>query len=78
MRRLPHSWREAYEWALMEADPCKLIGRIEYARNVLERRYSEWGIDPGTPPELMATQKYISALHPLMKQEQLGKNVTVL
>ena len=74
MRRVPHSWLEAYKLALMEADPSKLIGRIEYSLNVLERRYSEWGIDPGTPAELMAIQECISALQRLMKQEQLGNN----
>ena len=73
-----HSWREAYELALMEADPGKLLGCIEYSLYVLERRYSQWGSDPGTPAELMAIQKCISALKRLMKQEQLRSNVTVL
>jgi hypothetical protein len=78
MRCVPYSWREAYELALMEADPGKLVGRIEHSLNVLERRYSQWGIDPGTPAELMAIQKCISTLQRLMKQEQLGSNGTVL
>ena len=78
MRRVPHSWREAYELALTEPDPSKLIGRIQYSLNVLERRYSEWGIDPGTPAELIAIRKCISALQRLMKQEHLGSNGTVL
>ena len=78
MRRVPYSWREAYELAFMEADPSKLIGRIEYSLNVLERLYSEWSLDPGTPAELMAIQECISALKRLMKQEQLGSNGTVL
>jgi hypothetical protein len=62
----------------MEADPGKRVGRIEYSLHVLERRYSQWGIDPGTPAELMAIQKCISALQRLMKQEQLGSSGTVL
>ena len=78
MRRVPYSWREAYELAFMEADPSKLIGRIEYSLNVLERLHSDWGIDPGTPAELMEIQRCISALQRLMKQEQLGSNGTVL
>ena len=73
MRRVPHSWLEAYELALIESDPKKLIGRIEYALNALERRYSEWGTHPGTPAELTAIQKCISALERLMKQKQLGR-----
>jgi hypothetical protein len=73
MRRVPHSWREAYELALIESDPNKLIGRIEYALNALERRYSQWGTHPGTPAELAAIQKSISALERLMKQKQLGR-----
>jgi hypothetical protein len=78
MRRVPHSWREAYELALMEADPGKLVGRIEYSLNALERRYSQWGIDPGTPAELMAIQKCFSALQRLLKEEPLTSNGTVL
>ena len=72
MRRVPHPWLEAYELALVESDPNKLIGRIEYALNALERRYSEWGTDPGTPAELTAIQECISTLERLMKQKQLG------
>lgn len=74
MRRVPHFWREAYELALTESDPTKLIGRIEYALNALERRYSDWATDPGTPAELSAIQNCISALHRLMRQEQIGQN----
>jgi hypothetical protein len=77
MRRVPHSWREAYEAALIESDPSKLIGRIEYALNVLQRRHSDWGTDPGTPAELSAIQKCISALQRLMRQEH-GSNNTVV
>jgi hypothetical protein len=76
MRRVPHSWREAYELALIESDSSKLIGRIEYALNALERRYSEWGTDPGTPAELRAIQECISTLERLMKQE-LGRHGAV-
>ena len=78
MRRVPHSWREAYELALIESDPSKLIGRIEYALYSLERRYAEWGTDPGTPAELTAIQKCISALERLMKQQQPGSQTAVL
>jgi len=78
MRRVPHSWREAYELALIESDPNKLIGRIEYALNALERRYSQWGTHPGTPAELAAIQKSISGLERLMKQKQLGRPGAVL
>lgn len=78
MRRVPHSWREAYELALIESDPSKLIGRIEYALYALERRYAEWGTDPGTPAELTAIQKCISALERLMKQQQLERPNAVL
>jgi hypothetical protein len=78
MRREPHPWLEAYELALIESDPNRLIGRIEYALNALERRYSEWGNHPGTPAELMAIQKCISALERLMTQKQLGRPGAVL
>ena len=72
MRRVPHSWLEAYELALIESDPIKAIGRVEYALNAIDRRYSEWGTDPGTPAELAAIQKCISTLARLMKQNQLA------
>lgn len=77
MRRVPHSWREAYELALVESDPNKVIGRIEYAMYTLERRYSEWGTDPGTPAELAAIRTCISALARLMKQNRLRKHGAV-
>ena len=77
MRRVPHSWLEAYEAALIESDPNKLIGRVEYALHVLERRYSEWGADPGTPAELSAIQKCISALRRLLSRELLGREADV-
>jgi hypothetical protein len=72
MRRVPHSWLEAYELALIESDPIKAIGRIEYAMYALERRYSGWGTDPGTAAELAAIQRCISALGRLLKQNRLG------
>ena len=78
MRRVPHSWLEAYQAALIEPDPNKLIGRVEYALNVLERRYSDWGSDPGTPAELSTIQKCISALQRLMRQERLGREAATL
>lgn len=60
--RVAYSWHEAYTSALTESDPGKLNGRLEYALNASERRYSKWGSDPGTPAELTAIQKCISAL----------------
>jgi hypothetical protein len=78
MRRLPHSWREAYELALTEPDPSRLLWRTEYALNALERRCSEWETDPGTPAEVMAIQRCISSLKRLLKQEQLGRPSVVL
>jgi hypothetical protein len=78
MRRVPHLWREAYELAITESDSIKVIGRIEYALCVLERRCSEWRADPGTPAELAAIQKCISALARLMKQNQLETAHTIL
>src|SRR5246127_4376617 len=78
MRPVSHSWRKAYEMGLVRSDPNRLIGRIEYALNALERRYSQWGTHPGTPAELAAIQKSISALERLMKQKQLGRLGAVL
>lgn len=76
MRRVPHSWLQAYQAALIESDPNKLIGRVEYAMNMLERRYANWGIDPGTPAELLAIQKCIGALQRLMRQENVERDTT--
>jgi hypothetical protein len=78
MRRVPHSWREAYELALIESDPIEAIGRIEYAMYTLERRYSEWMTDPGTPAELAAIRACISTLVRLMKQNPLRSHGAVL
>jgi hypothetical protein len=72
MGRASHSWREPWASALAESDPSKLLGRIEYAIAVLERRYAEWESDPGTPAELKAIQKAIFSLERLMKQELGG------
>jgi hypothetical protein len=72
MGRVPHFWREAYELALREADPSKVIGHIEYAMIALERRYSELGTDPGTPAELTAIEERIFVLERLMKHKHLG------
>ena len=72
MGRIPHSWQEAYALAFRESDPDKLIGRIEYALIAIERRYSEWETYPGTPAELRAIQKCISALQRLVKEKHLG------
>jgi hypothetical protein len=75
---VPHSWHQAYASALEESDPGELIGRIEYAICAIERRYSVWGTDPGSPAELRAIQKCISALRRLMKREQLRRPGAVL
>jgi hypothetical protein len=71
--RVPHSWHQAYASALRESGPDELIGRIEYAISAIERRYSEWRTDPGSPAELAAIQKCISTLSRLMKQERLRR-----
>jgi hypothetical protein len=63
---------------MRESDPDELIGRIEYAISAIERRYSEWEADPGSPAELKAIQKCITALRRLMKQEQLGRHNAIL
>lgn len=70
--RVYHSWHEAYVSALRESDPGRLTGRISYAISAIERRYSQWANDPGTPAELKAIQKCISALERLTKERQTG------
>ena len=70
--RVAHSWHESYASALTESDTTRLHGRIEYALNAIERRYSEWGSDPGTPAELLAIQKCICVLKRLMKRNQIS------
>jgi hypothetical protein len=69
MGRIRHSWQKAFLSALDESDPDELPGRIEYAISTLERRYAEWGSDPGTSAELNAIQKALSALGRLMNEE---------
>ena len=76
--RVLHTWHTAYASAMRESDPDELIGRIEYAISAIERRYSEWESNPGTPAELTAIQKCISALERLVKQTQLGRHGAVL
>jgi hypothetical protein len=62
----------------MESDPIRVMGRIEYAMYALERRYSEWATDPGTPAELAAIQKCISALARLTKQKRIATDAANL
>jgi hypothetical protein len=69
MGRIRHSWRQAFLSVLDESDPEKLPGRVEYAIAALERRYADWGSDPGTPSELTAIQKALSALARLMDED---------
>jgi hypothetical protein len=64
--------------AISESDPDKVIGRIEYALIAIERRYSEWGTNPGTSAELKAIQKCIAALQRRTKQKQLRKNLAIV
>lgn len=78
MGRVPHSWQEAYKLAFTESDPAKVMGRVEYALIAIERRYSEWGTDPGTPAELRAIQKCISALQRRLKQKLPVRRGTVV
>ena len=59
---------------MTQTDPSKLIGCVEYAITAIERRYSEWGTNPGTEAELAAIHKCISALNRLMKQERPGRH----
>ena len=63
-----HSWQEDCAAALGESDPVWLLGRIENRITALERRYSEWGSDPGTPAELNAIKEALSALERLMNE----------
>lgn len=71
MRRIRYAWRKGFVSALRESDPKKLIGCIEQAITAIERRRSEWGEYPGTPAELKAVQKAISALETLLKEKLL-------
>jgi len=67
-----HSWQEDCAAALGESDPVWLLGRIENRITALERRYSEWGSDPGTPAELNAIKEALSALERLMNETTAG------
>lgn len=69
MRRTHYAWREGFVSALRESDPKKLIACIEQAITAIERRHSEWGEYPGTPAELKAIQKAISALETVLKKK---------
>jgi hypothetical protein len=62
-----HFW-QADCAALGKSDPVWLLGHIESRIAALERRYSLWGTDPGTPAELRAIQNALSALQHLMKR----------
>ena len=68
------SWQEACAAALGESDPVRLLGRILSTITALERRFAEWGSDPGTPAELNAMRKALSALESRMN-ETLTKEV---
>src|SRR5215471_3902483 len=76
--RIPHTWHAAYASAMRESDPDEVIGRIEYAISAIERRYSEWDADPGSPAELTVIQKCICALKRVMKREQLRRHGAAL
>ena len=78
MGRFGHAWREAFLSALNETDTKKLPGRVEYAITALERRYAEWGGDPGTQAELNAIHRAISALERRLMNEKLVQSENVL
>jgi hypothetical protein len=62
-----HSWQEACAGALTESDTTMLLSRIEDVITAFERRYAEWGIDPGTPAELNAMRKSMSNIERLIR-----------
>jgi len=62
-----HSWQKACAAALTESDTTKLLSRIEDVITAFERRYAEWGIDPGTPAELNAMRKSLSNIERLIR-----------
>ena len=64
-----HSWQEACGAALTESDTTKLLSRIEDVITAFERRYAEWGIDPGTPAELNAIRKSLSNIERLIRDK---------
>jgi biotin-(acetyl-CoA carboxylase) ligase len=57
-----YSWWKPYASALRESERKKMIACVEEAMNAMERRYAEWGNNPGTAAELKAIRKAISAL----------------
>lgn len=63
-----HSWQDDCAAPLRESDPVWLLGRIESRITALERRYAEWGSDPGTPAELKAIREALSTLERLMNE----------
>ena len=65
MGRARQTWQEACLSALREPHPSKLPSRIECAVHALERRYVEWGENPGSRAELKAIRKAIAALEAL-------------
>lgn len=62
MGTVRYSWLEACDLALKESDPKKIPSHIELAILALERRYTEWGRNPGTSAELNAIRWTIVAL----------------
>lgn len=64
-----HSWQEACAAALTESNTTKLLSRIEAVITAFERRYAEWGIDPGTPAELNAIRKSLSKIERLIRNK---------
>jgi hypothetical protein len=71
MGRENYAWREVCVSALQEADPIRLIARIEHAVSAIERRHAEWGSNPGTSDELRDIRRAISGLESLLR-EKLG------
>jgi hypothetical protein len=56
------SLQKTYNSVLKEPDPVKVLPLLESAILVLERRFAEWGTEPGTKVELKAILKAISIL----------------
>lgn len=67
--RVRYSWQKVFNSVLRESDPRRLLVRIEQATIVLEKRAAEWGIRPGTPPELKEIRKAIVTLRKLLKRK---------
>jgi hypothetical protein len=68
MGRVRYSWRKTCASALKESDQARLLGCIECVITALEKRYAEWGSDPGSQAELIAIQNAICALECLMNK----------